>query len=513
MSFKKNSPRSTDSDQHFRTDHLKTDLKGRSVRGGTVTLFAQVCKFILQFGSTAILARLLTPQDYGLIGMVTAVTGFVSMFKDMGLSMVTIQKADINHQLCSTLFWVNVGFSVVTTLVTVAIAPAVANFYSEPRLTLITIVSAIGFIFGGLSVQHYALLNRQMRFTAIAIIDIIAMTIGVTTAIGLAWYGVGYWALVIMQLASAIAATIGVWLMCDWRPGLLTLPKGIGEMLAFGGNLTGFNIINYFARNLDNVLIGRFWGAGELGLYSKAYQLLLLPINQINAPIGSVALPALSRLIDSPDSYRKAYLRIVEKVALLTMPIVIFMIATSDWLVLLLLGAQWKDASRIFMLLAIAGLIQPVANSTGWLFISQNRSQQMFQWGLIGGTISIVSFCAGLHWGAIGVATSYSLFWTYLCMPLLFWFVGRTGPVKTIDFHLVLAPFVPASLVTLLTLLIFRAYVEISHPALGCLIAFVITMLTFLSILALIPSGRMALADVKTLIVQRKMSSEYTNPK
>ncbi|HEY9781113.1 MAG TPA: lipopolysaccharide biosynthesis protein [Leptolyngbyaceae cyanobacterium] len=503
----KNSPPSTDPEEHFRTEHLKTDLKGRSVRGGAVTLIAQVCKFVLQIGSTAILARLLTPQDYGLIGMTVAVTGFVSMFKDMGLSMATIQKAEINHRQISTLFWVNVGLSLATLLVTAAIAPAVALFYGEPKLTSITIVSAIGFIFGGLTVQHQALLNRQMRFTALAIIDITSMLVGTIIAIVLAWYGVGYWALVIMQLAIALSTTLGVWLVCHWRPSLPALDSGIGEMLTFGGNITGFSIINYFARNLDNVLIGRFWGAGELGLYSKAYQLLLLPINQINSPIAAVAIPALSRLVDSSERYTAAYVRIVEKVALLTIPIMLFMIGSSDWLVLLLLGPQWQEASGIFVLLGVAGLIQPVANSTGWLFISQGRSRDMFQWGLIGGTISIVSFLAGLPWGAIGVAASYSLLWTYLCLPLLFWFVGRTGPVKTGDFYRVLAPFVTASLLTLGALLLFRNYVEIFNPVLGCLFTFTITMLIFLSTLAIIPSGRLALQDVKILILERKISS------
>jgi PST family polysaccharide transporter len=368
-------------------------------------------------------------------------------------------------------------------------------------------VSAIGFIFGGLTVQHQALLNRQMRFTALAIIDITSMLVGTIVAIVLAWYGVGYWALVIMQLAIALSTTLGVWLVCHWRPSLPALDSGIGEMLTFGGNITGFSIINYFARNLDNVLIGRFWGAGELGLYSKAYQLLLLPINQINSPIAAVAIPALSRLVDSSERYTAAYVRIVEKVALLTIPIMLFMIGSSDWLVLLLLGPQWQEASGIFVLLGVAGLIQPVANSTGWLFISQGRSRDMFQWGLIGGTISIVSFLAGLRWGAIGVAASYSLLWTYLCLPLLFWFVGRTGPVKTGDFYRVLAPFVTASLLTLAALLLFRNYVEIFNPVLGCLFTFTITMLIFLSTLAIIPSGRLALQDVKTLILERKISS------
>ncbi|MEP0800039.1 lipopolysaccharide biosynthesis protein [Funiculus sociatus GB2-A5] len=499
----KNSP-PPDPNQHFRTDHLKTDLKSRSVRGGAVTMITQGCKFVLNMGSTVLLARLLTPQDYGLVGMVATVTGLVGLFKDMGLSTATVQKAEINHAQISTLFWLNVVFSIATMLITAVIAPLIAWFYGEPRLIWITLVSAIGFIFGGLTVQHQALLNRQMRFGALAIIDIVSMLIGVATAIVLALNGAGYWALVLMPLAMGMSSALGVWVMCGWRPGLPVRHSGVSSMLAFGANLTGFGIINYFARNLDNLLIGRYWGAQQLGLYSKAYALLLLPINQINAPIASVALPTLSRLVDSPDRYRQAYLRIVEKLLMLTMPIMVFMIATSDWLVQLLLGSQWGETSRIFALLGIAGLIQPLANSTGWLFMSQDRAHDMFKWGFIGGTTAIVSFVAGLPWGAAGVAASYSLVWICVCMPLLFWFVGRTGPVRTIDFYRVLAPFVCTTLGTLLVLLGFRKYVEVSNPLIGCAIAFGITIITFLLILTTMPAGRLALQDIKNMVVKSK---------
>ncbi|MBD2007131.1 lipopolysaccharide biosynthesis protein [Trichocoleus sp. FACHB-40] len=483
---------------------MKTDLKSRSVRGGAVTMITQGCKFVLNMGSTVLLARLLTPQDYGLVGMVATVTGLVGLFKDMGLSTATVQKAEINHAQISTLFWLNVVFSIATMLITAAIAPLIAWFYGEPRLIWITLVSAIGFIFGGLTVQHQALLNRQMRFGALAIIDIVSMLIGVATAIVLALNGAGYWALVLMPLAMGMSSALGVWVMCGWRPGLPVRHSGVSSMLAFGANLTGFGIINYFARNLDNLLIGRYWGAQQLGLYSKAYALLLLPINQINAPIASVALPTLSRLVDSPDRYRQAYLRIVEKLLMLTMPIMVFMIATSDWLVQLLLGSQWGETSRIFALLGIAGLIQPLANSTGWLFMSQDRAHDMFKWGFIGGTTAIVSFVAGLPWGAAGVAASYSLVWICVCMPLLFWFVGRTGPVRTIDFYRVLAPFVCTTLGTLLVLLGFRKYVEVSNPLIGCAIAFGITIITFLLILTTMPAGRLALQDIKNMVVKSK---------
>lgn len=500
----KNSSEQSDRDRYFRTDHLNADLKKRSVRGGAVTLVAQACKFTLQMGSTVILARLLAPQDYGLVGMVTAVTGFVALFKDMGLSMATIQKAEINHRQISNLFWVNIAVSLVLTLVTCAIAPVVALFYNEPRLTLITIVSAIGFLFGGLTVQHQALLNRQMRFTALAAIDIAAMCFGVLSAVALAWYGAGYWALVVMQIAIAIGQMGGVWLLCSWRPSLPTRNSGVRSLLVFGGNITGFNVINYFSRNLDNILIGRYWGAQQLGLYAKAYQLLLMPLQQINAPIAAVALPALSRLAEVPDRYRVAYLRILEKLTMLTMPGIVFTIATSDWLVWLLLGSQWMEASRIFSLLAIVALTQPVANTTGWLFVTQGRTQHMLQWGLVGGSLAIASIIAGLPWGAVGVAASYSISGLCIRTPLLFWFVGRAGSVRAGDLYRTLAPSAVASLSTLLTLLAFRQWVEISHPLVGLAIAAVITVGVTLLIFLALPASRAALQDFKSLLYTLK---------
>ena len=172
---------------------------------------------------------------------------------------------------------------------------------------------------------------------------------------------------------------MGTYCVCRWRPGLPSRRFRSRAMISFGGDLTAFNFANYFALNLDNALIGKFWGAQQLGLYAKAYQLLLLPLEQINGPLGTVAIPALSRLADSPDRYRIAYLKILEKLTMLTMPAVVFMIATSDWFVLLLLGPQWQQTGRIFMLLGMAGFIQPVTRTCWWLLISQGRSRDMLR--------------------------------------------------------------------------------------------------------------------------------------
>ena len=316
--------------RHFGTDHLLADLKGRSVRGGAVTLTSQAMKFVLQMGSTVVLARLLLPSDFGLIAMVTAVTGFVAMFKDAGLSMATVQREDITHDQVSTLFWINVALSVAVMLVVAALAPAIAAFYSEPRLLWVSLALAGTVLFGGFTVQHQALLRRQMRFKALAVVEVVSMTGGIAVAIAMALMEFGYWSLVGMVAGTAVVNAVLVWVLCDWRPGRPKRGCGVGQMVKFGGGLTGFNFLNYFTRNSDNVIVGFALGSGPLGVYSKAYNLLMLPIRQINAPVGSVMLPALSRLQDDPVRYRRAYLQALSAIAMVGMPLVVCVFVLAD---------------------------------------------------------------------------------------------------------------------------------------------------------------------------------------
>ena len=500
-------PAGASDDAHFNTERLKTGLGARTARGGAVTFASQVFKFGASLGATMVLGRLLRPADYGLIGMVVVVTGFVSMFKDLGLSAATVQREDITSEQVSTLFWVNVALSVAVGLVTVALAPAVAWFYSEPKLMLITMVYAVGFLFGGLTVQHEALLHRQMRFAAQAACEIVALIVTITVTIVLAWRGAGYWALVAGHLTTSFVYMILIWSVCGWYPGRPARYSGVRSLLRFGGNLTGFTVVNFFARNLDNLLIGRVWGSRQLGLYAKAYQLLMLPIDQINAPITTVAVPALSRLNDSPERYRRAYLRIIEKISVLTMPGVALLIATADWVVLIVLGPQWQEAGQIFAALGVAALIQPIANTTGWLFISQGRTPDMFRYGLVASTIIVSAILIGLPWGAPGVATAYALVWVIVVAPFLFYWVGRKGPVRPRDFYLTVAPSFCAALAVLVVLFLFRRSGVIVSPLEGLAASFGIACVVALIVLYAIPAGRRALLDfgaVAAIVLRKK---------
>ena len=487
-------------DRHFRTEHLQEDLGARSARGGAVTLSAQLCKFGLSTLSAIVLARLLTPQDYGLIGMVAIIVGFLGMFQYMGLSTATVKWSELTHDQVTSLFWMNIALSAAIALLTIAAAPLAAWFYKEPRLIGITIGYGIATLVMGFSIQHEAILIRQMRFAVTAVIEISAMAIALASAIVAAIYHFGYWALVVNQIVLALVTTAGCWLACRWRPGFPKLAAGIRSMISYGGNLTGYNIMSYFSRNLDNLLIGKVWGAYQLGVYSRAYQLLLMPMAQINAPLMSVAVPALSRLSDSPARYRAAFLRIVEKIAMVTMPGVVFMIATSDWLVQFLLGPKWSDTSRIFMLLGVAALVQPVTRSVLWLFTTQGRARELFQWGIISAIIAIASIIGGLRWGAFGVAAGYAVSDLLLTTPLLFWFAGKRGPVRTSDFYITIAPSFCASLCSLAALLALRPWLAASSVLpLRLVGAFAITAIVSLAVFAALPAGRLAMQSFKEM--------------
>lgn len=495
-----------DPDRHFRTDHLKDDLKARAARGGVLAVGSQGVKFCFSMAATIVLARLLTPADYGLIGMVAVVTGFVSLFKDMGLSQATVQREEITSAQVSTLFWVNVAVSAGVMLLTMAVAPGVAWFYGEPRLALITIGYAAGFLAGGLTVQHEALLRRQMRFGALAGLELISLVVGLAAAVTLAWRGWSYWALVANQLVSGAVYAVGVWVVCRWKPGRPVRGSGVRSMLAFGGNLTGFHVVNYFGSNLDNLLIGRFWGAQPLGLYAKAYQLLLLPIDQINTPVAGVSVPALARLTGEPERYRAAYMRILEKLTLVTMPLAAFMIVTSDWLIRLVLGPQWDETARIFMILGFGALILPIHNSTGWLFMTQGRTREMFHWGFIDVAMKVSLIVAGLPWGATGVAFGI-VARVYLQAPLLYWYVGRRGPVRAGDLYRAVIPSACAAACTLAALTGLRALIPSASPLAGLAAALVVTACATLFALVCLPKGRAALQDLKNtffLLVARR---------
>jgi O-antigen/teichoic acid export membrane protein len=391
------------------TDHLQADLKGRSVRGGAWTITSQGMQFVIASTSTVVLARILTPADFGLVAMVVAITGLGQAFADLGLSEATIQSPKISHGQVSTLFWVNVGIGAILTILTMCLAPVLAWFYKQPSVEEITLVISLTFLICGLRVQHEAILRRQMRFSALAFRDIVSLSLGVLVAIVMALRGAGYWALVAQPLTTNFSQVVLTWLMVKWMPSLPRRDTKIRSMLTFGGSVAASYLIINVNRSADNALVGWYCGAGPLGLYSRAYNLLMLPVRQLSAPAGAVVVPAFSRIQDDPERFARYYLRVVNLITWIAAPVFGFLFVAAKPVVALVLGPQWKGAAPVFQILAISALAQLLLESTIWLFISQGHSNRLLKLLLMVCPVIVVSFAIGLPFGIEGVALSGSL--------------------------------------------------------------------------------------------------------
>jgi O-antigen/teichoic acid export membrane protein len=402
------------------------DLKERTIRGGLARLCAQGANFGLRLASLMMLARLLGPKDFGLVGMVTAFTGVLNLFRDFGLSSAAVQRTTVTEEQISTLFWVNLLFGALLGLVAVAMAPVIAAFYAEPRLVWVTIVLAAGFVFNAAGVQHSVILQREMRFTALAVIGVVSLTLSTAIAIAGAALGYGYWALVAMTVTSPLIATIAFWAATGWIPGLPRRGTGIRSMMRFGGTVSLNGLVAYVAYNTEKVLIGRFWGLDAIGIYGRAYQLVNIPTDNLNSAVGEVAFSALSRLQDDPGRFRSYFLKGYSLVLAMTVPLTIACVGFADDIVAVLLGPKWKSAVVIFRLLAPTILIFAVINPLGWLLYSLGMVRRSLSIALVFAPTLIGGYIMGLRFGPKGIASAYSAVLILWVVPFIAWCVRGT---------------------------------------------------------------------------------------
>ena len=403
------------------------DLKTKVIRGGLASVCGQGANFALRVGSLMIFARLLDPEDFGLVGMVTAFTGLLMLFRDFGLSSAAVQRTTVTEEQSSTLFWINLVLGAVLGLVTLAMAPAIAAFYQEPQLFGVTAVSAVVFLFNAAGIQHSALLQRQMRFTALAVIGVISLTVSLAIAIYGAIAGYGYWALVSMTVTNPLIATIGLWLTTGWVPGMPRKGAGIRSMMHFGGSLTLINVLVYAGYNTEKVIIGRFWGADAIGLYGRAYQLVNIPIDNLNSAVGGVAFSALSTLKNDPIRFRSYFLKGFSLVLGLTLPITIACALFANDVVLVLLGPKWTDAATIVRLLAPTIAIFAIINPLGWLVFSIELVARGLKAAPVLAAVMIAGYVIALPYGPKGVAFAYSTVLTLWLVPHIWWCVHGTA--------------------------------------------------------------------------------------
>lgn len=485
----------------FETAHLQTGLKRRSVRGIAVTMAAQGVKVAAQFATIIILARLLTPEDFGVFAIVLALLGLLELFKDLGLSGATVQRSDISQEQVSTLFWLNVGLGMLAALALAAAAPLLARMFGHAVLADLTPVVALTLVVTGLAAQHLALLRRQMRFAALAALQTGAELAGMAAAIAAAFSGMGLWSLAVQRLTWAGTMTIGAWIVCRWRPGG---PRGLAavrQLVAFGGNSTGAMILGNAAANLYAMAIGWFWGAAPLGLYGRAQKLVQMPVRNINVPLSAVALPMLSRLVHDPARYRRAYRAIVARVAMAMAPLAALIVAGASPLVSVVLGPAWSDAAPILIWMGVSAVFMPVTYSLSWLYMSQDRTGEMLRASVINTVLTMAAFALALPHGLAAIAASYALSGILLRVPLLFYLAGRSGPVTAGDLGGILILPAIAATVGSGTVWLVGGLPEVAglEPAPQLVLFGLITLVSALAVYGVVPDGRRTLVETVRL--------------
>lgn len=419
--------------EHLRTDHLSRNLGQRALSGGVLTATAQAVKFLLNIASAAVLARLLTPNDFGLVGMVLAITGLLRLFEKAGLSTATVQRDRVTQDQVSNLFWINVMLGAAVCLISMCLTPLVARFYQDTRLIGIMSLLSLTFPITSSTVQHQALLTRQMRFRALAIIDLTSMLAGILSGCFLALLGAGYWALVGMQLTVAAVTLALTWRTSGWRPGFPRRGSGVAPLVRFGAHVTAADLVGCLSANSDGILVGRFFGADILGLYTRAHVLFVRPLEQIHMPVGSVVIPVLSRLQSEPERYRRTFLRVYDALALITLPFAALCLVLAEPLVLLLLGPQWSGAVPLFSAFTLLGVSLPLSIVPSWLLMSQGRGRDLLQTYSIAGGITVAAYLAGMRWGPLGMILALAVTSLFIRMPILYHLAGRRGPVTAAD--------------------------------------------------------------------------------
>ncbi|QHC67100.1 oligosaccharide flippase family protein [Rathayibacter sp. VKM Ac-2759] len=378
-------------------------IAGDAARGAATTLGGQWLRFVLQLAALAVLARILSPEDYGVISMVLAIAGVATLLGDFGLSMASIQSSDVSDVQRSNLLWINVGLGVVLSGLVFLLAHPIAAFYGRDELVHVCQVLASVFLVNSIAAQFKAEVSRKFRFRWLAASDVAAQLVASAAAVALALAGAGYWALVAQQVLIALVTLLVLLIGARWLPGLPRKTAGMRSFLSFGANTVGVQFVNYISGNADSVLIGRVWGAGALGVYDRAYQIFRMPLQQIAAPMTRVAFPVLSKMKDDPGFER--YVQRAQLVLAYVMGGVFFAAAAlADPLIELALGDGWDQSKVIFRILAVGGVFQALGFVYYWVFLAKALTGLQLRYSVLSRSLMVAFMAVGVVWGPVGVA-------------------------------------------------------------------------------------------------------------
>ncbi len=454
----------------FDKEDVVGDLKSKTIRGGFWSLISQVGSKIIQLASTIIIARILSPEDYGLVAKVAILISFTNLFSDMGFSYATIQSPKLQHNQVNCLFWINVIIGIILGLIIYSISPYIADFYNDNRLSSIAKAMALTFPINGIILQHKALLSRQMKFKDLAIMQLAGICVSVIVGIILALLGFGYWTIVIMQIAIPLSSIPFSFLLCEWRPSIPSNFKNMKQLLNFGMGVTGYDIVNYISRSLDRLLIGKFDTTHNLGLYDKAYNLMMLPILQIRTPINRIAIPALSAVQNDKIKFNNTFYRIVSTIAIITVPLACILYISSETIIKIILGNNWVESAPLFKILSIVCFLQPSISTFGIILISLGLSKRYFIWGCINSFIISLGFICGIQYGTPGICISYVISNIIMLIPTIIICTKNTSVNPWHSIKILASPMLTA--IAIISLIIsIRCYLKYNYESILCVVS------------------------------------------
>lgn len=371
---------------------------------------AQGSRVALQLVGLLLLSRLLEPADFGLVAMAMVVVNFANLFRDMGVTAAVIQRPELTATTQVTAYWTSVLAGAGIALLIGLLSPLVANFFKAPDLRWLLIAIAAAFPIASAGAVQQALLERESRFATVARIEMTSGAAALLLALWSAWLGAGAYAIAVQTVANVALSTLQLSRASSWRPAL----KGFSRtelvgIWKFSGGLIGFNLINYFSRNADSMIIGRMLGAGVLGAYSLAYRLMLFPVQNLTLVASRALYPVFSRRQHEPAAVAQIYLRTLSLIALVTAPLMAGIFVLRYPLMEVALGAEWSTVPALLTWLAPVGFIQSLTSTTGTIFMALGRTRLLFWVGVIGAVLQVSAILAGSLWGIQGIVFCYFL--------------------------------------------------------------------------------------------------------
>lgn len=383
----------------------------RVVKSAAITISSGGARFLGSFVTAVVLGRLLTPDDFGLVGMVMPIIAFVAMLADGGVSNHTLQAKTLSQQQLSLTFWIGVIISIALFILLGLLSPVVATIYGDDRLQLLTIVVASALVLSIFNTQHNVLVKRCFKHNYFAVAEIVGSLSGMTAGISLALSGAGYWAIAAAPLVRHIAHSLVIWYLTGWVPIIPKVNKDeIKEILSFGGYVIFSNAVVTGCRNLDKVILGVKFGAEEVGYYAMAYNIMMLPFFQVLTPAGGAIVPYFSQIREREEEFKKAILKVVTYLGFIVAPFMAFAATHSEELLILILGEQWRPATPVFSLLAYASITGSMITPLNWAMIASGQPSKLARWSVITVIPMITAFLIGSHWGGSGIAAGYLVF-------------------------------------------------------------------------------------------------------